>query len=298
MQRRVAICTALALLAFAGNSILARMALADGRMGAAPFTAVRLLAGAAILAAIVALRTPAGAGKGGWASPLALLVYAAGFSFSYLSLTTGTGALILFAAVQMTMLLVAWREGDRLRGVRAVGFVLALTGLVYLVLPGLESPPLAGSLLMLAAGVAWGWYSLLGRSVGDPVAATARSFRLAAPLGLVVWLLAAYAAPAASSGLTGRGVALAILSGAVTSGLGYVVWYAALPGLGASRAATVQLTVPVIAAFGGVILLDEAPSLRLVVAATLILGGVALTLRRSRDPGPRRVEMPGDRSAI
>lgn len=293
MQRRVAICTVLALLAFAGNSILARMALADGRMGAAPFTAVRLLAGAAVLAAIVALRAPARAAKGGWASPFALLIYAAGFSFSYLSLTTGTGALILFAAVQMTMLLVAWREGDRLRGVRAVGFVLALTGLFYLVLPGLESPPLAGSLLMVAAGVAWGWYSLLGRSVGDPVAATARSFRLAAPLGLVVWLLAAYAAPAAGSGLmTGRGVALAILSGAVTSGLGYVVWYAALPGLGASRAATVQLTVPVIAAFGGVMLLDEVLSLRLVVAATLILGGVALTLRRVRTGHGLR-ERPG-----
>lgn len=284
MRHRIAICTALALLAFAGNSILARMALAGGDIGAAPFTAVRLLAGAAVLAAIMALRAPAGSGKGGWASPLALFVYAAGFSFAYLSLTAGTGALILFAAVQMTMLLVAWREGDRLRGVRAVGFVLALTGLVYLVSPGLESPPLAGSLLMLAAGVAWGWYSLLGRRVGDPVAATARSFLLAAPLGLAVWLLAAYAAPAASGGLTGRGAALAILSGAVTSGLGYVVWYAALPGLGASRAATVQLTVPVIAAFGGVMLLDEVLGLRLVVAATLILGGVALTLPLARDP--------------
>lgn len=292
MRRRVVICTALALLAFAGNSILARMALVDGRMGAVPFTAVRLLAGAAVLAAIVALRSRTAANHGGWASPLALFVYAAGFSFAYLSLTAGTGALILFAAVQMTMLLVAWREGDRLRGARAVGWILALVGLIYLVLPSLESPPLAGSLLMLAAGVAWGWYSLLGRRVGDPVAATARSFLLAAPLGLALWLLTAFAVPGTSENLTGRGLVLAVVSGIVTSGLGYVVWYAALPGLGASRAATVQLTVPVIAAFGGVILLDETLSLRLVVAATLILGGVALTLRRTRHPGPRKAVQP------
>lgn len=270
------------MVAFAGNSILARMALTDGRTGAAEFTAVRLVAGAVMLALVVALRGSVHRPdwRFEWRSAIALFAYAAGFSFAYRSLTTGTGALILFAAVQLTMLVTAWLEGDRLRGLRALGLVVALSGLVYLLLPGLEAPPLVGALLMLGAGVAWGWYSLLGRGVADPVAATTRNFLLAAAIGVLLWLAMVAASGTPESNLTQRGLLLATISGAVTSGLGYVIWYRALRDLAASQAATVQLTVPLIAAWGGVTLLGESLSLRLMVAAVLILGGVGLTLRR------------------
>lgn len=270
------------MVAFAGNSILARMALIDGRMGAVEFTAVRLLAGAVVLVLVVALRRSLHRSdwRFEWRSGIALFAYAAGFSFAYRSLTAGTGALILFAAVQLTMLVTAWLEGDRLRGLRALGLVVAVAGLIYLVLPGLEAPPLVGAALMLGAGMAWGWYSLLGRGVADSVTSTAANFLLAATFGIVLWLATTVPSIPVDSNLTRRGVILAAISGAVTSGLGYVIWYQALRGLAATQAATVQLTVPVIAAWAGVVLLGESLSLRLVVAAVLILGGVGLTLRR------------------
>ena len=280
MQIRTATLTTLALLAFAGNSVLARLALIDGAAGAAAFTAVRLAAGALVLAVIVALRPAGSKFLLRWRAAIALLAYAAGFSFAYLTLTTGTGALILFAAVQLTMLAAARREGDRLVGVRAIGLVAAVAGLIYLIAPGLEAPPLGGALLMAIAGVAWGWYSLLGRGSLDPVGATAGNFLLAAVPAATVWLGALWIGEGAAAVLSTRGLWLAVASGAMTSGLGYVVWYAALRGLTTTQSATVQLTVPVVAAWGGVILLAEPISSRLVIAAGLILGGVALTLRR------------------
>lgn len=278
MLLRTGVCTTAALVAFAGNSIIARLALRDGAIDAAGFSAVRLLSGAAVLVLIVGVRGRQVPQRRRRRLPaLALFVYAVGFSFAYVSLNASAGALILFATVQLTMLGVAWVEGDRLHGLQSVGLVMALAGLVYLVLPGLEAPPLAGSVLMLVAGVAWGWYSLLGRGISEPIDATAHNFLWTVPLVLA---LAVVTWPQWRP--TFAGIGLAVLSGAVTSGLGYVIWYAALAGLRASQAATAQLTVPVLDAWGGAILLDEAITTRLVLSASLILAGVGLTLRRPR----------------
>jgi drug/metabolite transporter (DMT)-like permease len=211
-----------------------------------------------------------------WLAATMLWVYVAAFSFAYLTLPAGAGALILFGAVQLTMFAAGLRSGERFTAVAWAGFALAVAGLLVLVSPGLAAPPLAGTLLMAAAGIDWGVYSLRGRGAGEPVAATAGNFMRAAPLALLV--------SAASFGFAGAphastsGVMLAIASGAVTSGLGYVIWYAALPQLSSLRAATVQLSVPPLAAIGGVVLLSEALSIRLVLASAAILGGIALVL--------------------
>jgi drug/metabolite transporter (DMT)-like permease len=276
---RTVLLTGLALVAFAGNSILCRMALGDRLMNPAGFTAVRLASGAAALWLLLALRTggvPRLAGH--WISAAALLVYAASFSLAYLTLTAGTGALILFGAVQLTMILAGLRAGERPRAAEWLGLGLALTGLVVLVRPGLAAPSPAGSALMTAAGVAWGVYSLRGRRSEEPLRNTAGNFLLTVPPALALVLVAG------GPGVwTGRGVALAATSGALASGAGYAVWYAALPALTATRAALVQLLVPVLAAAGGVALLSESIPLRLPVAAALVLGGVALAVTsRSR----------------
>ncbi len=257
------------------------MALAEQGLDAASFTAVRLVSGALTLALIFLLRrwlrpTKSRArSMARWGPSLALLIYAAAFSFAYLTLDAGTGALILFAAVQITMLLAGMLQGDRLAWWQSLGLVGAFSGLAYLLSPGLAAPSLTGSVLMLLSGVAWGFYSLWGRSVADPVAATASNFLCAAPLAVVLAIVLW-----GDQNLTVAGVGLAVISGAVTSGLGYVVWYAALPGLANTQAATVQLLVPVIAALGGVFFLHEVLSTRLVVASSVILGGVALTLQQ------------------
>ncbi len=211
-----------------------------------------------------------------WKAPLALLAYAAAFSFAYLSLSASMGALLLFAAVQLTMLTAAFVAGERMLGQQMAGFAVAIVGLVYLLSPGLTAPPVVGSTLMLISGVAWGLYSLWGRGASDPLSATTHNFARSAPLGVLLALLFW-----ADLNVTTLGVLLAVISGAVTSGLGYVIWYAALDDLTAMQAATVQLTVPVLAALGGVLFLSESPSIRLAIASVLILGGVALTLRRS-----------------
>jgi len=213
--------------------------------------------------------------RGNWISAAMLFLYAIAFSFAYLSLSAGTGALILFGSVQMTMLLAALRSGERPQLVEWLGIALALGGLVYLVLPGLESPSLLGSSLMVIAGIAWGVYSLRGRGSGSPLADTAGNFIRAVPLILVVLLLSLN-----SVHLSKPGILMAVLSGAVASGLGYVIWYAALAGLSATRAAIVQLSVPVLAAWAGVVFLAEDLSLRLIVAGALILGGIALAITR------------------
>jgi drug/metabolite transporter (DMT)-like permease len=276
---RTVVLTSLALVAFAGNSILCRMALGDRLMDPAGFTAVRLASGAGVLWLLLAVQTrgvPRLAGH--WISAAALLVYAASFSLAYVSLTAGTGALILFGAVQLTMILAGLRAGERPGAAEWLGLGLALTGLVVLVRPGLAAPSPVGSALMAAAGVAWGVYSLRGRRSAEPLRNTAGNFLLTVPAALALVLLSR------GPGVwTGRGVLLAVTSGALASGAGYAVWYAALPALTATRAALVQLLVPVLAAAGGVALLAEAIPLRLPVAAALVLGGVALAVTsRSR----------------
>jgi drug/metabolite transporter (DMT)-like permease len=268
--------TVAAMLAFAANSLLCRMALQHGGIDAASFGSIRLVAGALTLVLVVRLRSGAGpAGRADWLAAAMLFAYVAFFSFAYLSLSAGTGALILFGAVQLTMLGAGLRAGEMFGPVAWSGFVLAVAGLVYLVSPGVTAPPALGAVLMAVAGVAWGVYSLRGRGVADPLASTARNFVRAAPMALV---LSALLAGTGSAHADAAGIALAVASGALTSGIGYVIWYAALPSLTAMRAATVQLSVPPIAAFGGVLFLSEAITPRLMLCSVAILGGIALVL--------------------
>lgn len=276
---QTAILTAVAMVAFAANSVLCRLALGAGLIDAASFASIRVLAGAAVLALVLAWRRPAVAGTADWRSVVALFVYMAFFSFAYLSLSAGTGALVLFGAVQLTMFTVALRRGEHFSLVSWLGLLLAVAGLVYLVAPGITAPDPVGAALMAVAGIAWGTYSLFGRAARNPVAATAWNFIYSVPLAIVMSLL--FVAHAA---VTVRGAALAVTSGAIASGLGYVIWYAALRGLSATSAATVQLSAPVIAAIGGVVLLAEEVSLRLVLASIATLGGVALVLLQRRRP--------------
>ena len=276
---RLAALTVLAMLAFAGNSLLCRAALKHTPIDAATFTTVRLVAGAIALWLLVALRRKQAWRAGNWLSALALFVYAAGFSYAYLSLPAATGALLLFGAVQATMIGHAWLKGERLAPAQLGGMGLAFGGLAGLLMPGMSAPPMAGAALMLAAGAAWGIYSLRGRGGGNPIEITAGNFLRAAPMAL---LLSAVAWEHAAWSSAGLGYAAA--SGALASGMGYALWYTALPGLRATQAATVQLSVPVLAAFGAVLLLDEAATLRLVLASVAILGGIALVIWNKRKP--------------
>lgn len=272
---RTLVVTVLAMTAFAANSILCRLALGSSDVDAAGFTAIRLVSGAATLLAISRLsgRQRTEQSRGDWVSGAALFIYAIMFSFAYLRLGVGTGALILFALVQATMIVWGLVRGERPRPFHWLGFAAAFSGLVYMVSPGLSAPSTAGSLMMGVAGIAWGIYSLRGRGTTDPVVTTTDNFVRSVPMVLVV-----AAVLYQTIDLSVRGVFLAVASGAIASGVGYVIWYAALRGLSATRAASVQLTVPVIAAAGGLVFLQEAVSLRLAISAALILGGVGLTL--------------------
>jgi drug/metabolite transporter (DMT)-like permease len=273
-QARTWLLTAVTMTAFATNSVLCRMALGAHVVDAASFTAMRLGSGAVALAMLsLLIRGSNALSAGSWLSGFQLFLYAVGFSFAYLSLSAGTGSLILFGCVQTTMILSGLRRGERPHPLQWIGLTTALIGLIYLVFPGIASPSPLGSLLMALAGIAWGLYSLRGRGVKDPVDQTTGNFIRAVPFALVVWAVGVQSVHAEP-----RGILLAILSGALTSGIGYVIWYTALRGLSATRAATVQLSVPVLAAFGGVIFLAEVVTLRLVIASILILGGVALTV--------------------
>ncbi|HEY4127947.1 MAG TPA: DMT family transporter, partial [Gammaproteobacteria bacterium] len=243
--------TTLALAAFAANSLLCRLALRGEHADPTAFTLIRIASGAAVLVLVLHLRRVQRI-RGDWPSALALFVYAIAFSLAYVSLSAGTGALLLFGAVQASMLLVGIWKGERPGLIQGLGLVLAVAGLVYLVLPGVEAPQPEGAALMLAAGVAWGLYSLRGRRAGDAVSATAGNFLRATPLAIFAALLSLSRLDVDTTGW-----ALALSSGVLTSGLGYVVWYTALKGLSTTRAAVVQLSVPVIAAFGGVLLLGE-----------------------------------------
>ena len=265
---------ALALLCFAANSVLARLALGSGSIDPASFTAIRLLSGAIVLGILLRYRgAPRAASKGRWTGAALLFLYAAPFSFAYLSLPTGTGALLLFGAVQLTMIGAGLWSGERPRPLEWIGLIAALSGLVYLNLPGLGAPSIHGALLMMVAGAAWGFYSLRGRTAGAPLPRTAESFLYATPLGLA---LAAAGLPQAH--LSPAGVWFAAASGALASGLGYAAWYAVLPRLTATRAGTIQLAVPVVAALAGTALLGERVSLRLALSAAAILGGVGLAI--------------------
>ena len=275
---KTALLTALAMGAFAANSILCRLALQNPTIDAASFGSVRLVSGAVALALLARLmREDRTSSRPDWWAAAMLFLYVACFSFAYLYLSAGTGALILFGAVQITMFLSGLRRGERFRPLAWGGFALALAGLIVLLAPGVTAPSPVGGALMAVAGVAWGVYSLRGRGVKNPLQATANNFAWAVPLALAL-----SAACARDLHMSSTGVALAIASGAVTSGVGYVIWYAALRGLTALSAATVQLSVPVIAAIGGALLMSEQITLRLLVASVATLGGVALALGRTR----------------
>lgn len=265
--------TALAMAAFAGNSLLCRIALRETGIDAATFTSVRVASGALVLWLIVRMRGKRPPGRGSWLSAAALFAYAAGFSFAYVSLPASTGALLLFGAVQATMIGHGLRSGERFVGIQWLGLAMAFAGVVGLMLPGLAAPPLFGSVLMLGAGVAWGVYSLRGRGAGDATAVTAGNFLRAVPmaaaLSMVLWRDAT---------IDPAGFGYAVASGALASGIGYAVWYTALPTLKATQAATVQLSVPVLAALGGILFLGEPATLRLVVASSAILGGITLVI--------------------
>ena len=280
---RTAGLTVAALLGFAANSLLCRMALGPRLVDAATFTSIRILSGALMLLLLVRVAgtTREGApvmGAGSWTSAAALFGYAAAFSFAYLRIGAGMGALLLFGAVQATMLAWALREGERLRWNEAAGLLAALAGLVALVRPGMSAPDAAGALLMIGAGVAWGVYSLRGRGAARPLAMTASNFARAVPMALALSL-----AGLGFAHLSLRGSLLAVASGALSSGVGYSLWYAALRGLTATQASVVQLSVPVLAAAGGVAVLGEALTPRLLASGMAILGGVALAVL-----GPRR----------
>jgi drug/metabolite transporter (DMT)-like permease len=278
-NRRTLLWTATALVAFAANSWLCRAALRGGSIDPVAFTTLRVASGALLLWPLARWLEPGGGGS--WRSGAALFAYAIAFSLAYVVLDTGTGALILFGAVQVTMIGAGMLHGERPAIRQWVGLAAALGGLVWLVSPGLSAPHPAGALSMAAAGAAWGAYSLRGRGQSRPIAETAGNFLRATPLALAASAVASLGSGSWRPGATG--VLLAIASGTLTSGLGYAVWYAAVRGLSSTTAAIVQLAVPLLAAVGGVALLGERASLRLALASVPILGGVALALRGRRD---------------
>jgi drug/metabolite transporter (DMT)-like permease len=268
-----ALLTVLAMLAFAGNSLLCRVALKDTDIDPASFTTVRLASGALVLWLIVHWRGGRAPSGGSWPSAIALFIYAASFSYAYIGLTAATGALLLFGAVQVTMISYGLWTGERLTVRQTLGLLLALAGLVGLLLPGLSSPPLHLSLLMLLAGAAWGVYSLRGAGAGEPTAVTGGNFVRATALALGLSV-----ATLSWMRVDPEGFWYAAASGALASGLGYAIWYTALRGLRATTAATVQLSVPVIAAAGGILFLGEPVAARLLVASLAVLGGIALVV--------------------
>jgi drug/metabolite transporter (DMT)-like permease len=292
---RVMTLTTLALLAFAGNSVLCRLVLKEGSIDAASFTSIRMISGALMLWLIVLVHRRSARIGGNWWSALALFVYAAGFSFAYLSLPAALGALLLFGAVQATMIGYGIWMGEELRMLQRAGLALALVGLVVLLAPGLSAPPLWGSLLMAMAGIAWGIYSLRGKVVSDPLQVTAGNFLRTIPLVMLLMLFMQGRVLLGGDSfnhnffgtavLSSSGILYAVLSGALASGVGYTIWYGVLPALKATTAASVQLSVPVITAVGGVIFLSEALTLRLLLASVAILGGIALVIvKKNKSP--------------
>ncbi|WP_250655430.1 DMT family transporter [Alkalimarinus coralli] len=272
-----AVLTATALIAFAANSVLCRLALGQGLIDAAGFSVLRLLSGTLMLLLILKVnpnkRRRHATPKGSLSASLMLFVYAVAFSYAYISLDTGTGALILFGAVQMTIIVLSILSGNRLKVGEVVGVLLAFGGFVYLILPSVTTPSILGFLLMSIAGIAWGIYTLKGRGSENPLGDTAYNFFRSVPLVLVLAIITLK-----DMRLSTEGALLAVISGGIASGMGYSIWYMALRGLSATIAAVVQLLVPVIAALGGVIFMSEAISIDLIVSGVLILGGIGIVV--------------------
>lgn len=273
-MRSVVWLTIVAMIAFAANSLLARLALGSGSLDWASYTTLRILSGAAVLVLLARRRdTSGGPRAGSWPAAAALLVYALAFSLAYIDLGAATGALILFTSVQATMVGYSLMRGESLTLAELLGFTIAFVAFVYLILPGIGRPDPAGSLLMAVSGIAWGVYSLKGRGAVNPLAATAGNFLYASALCVPLGIFALVVGTASWTG-----VLLAIFSGAVTSGLGYVIWYRALAGLTNFQAALVQLSVPVIAAAGAILFLDEAMTMRFVISGSAVIGGIGLAI--------------------
>lgn len=272
---KIILFTTLALLAFAGNSILCRLALGENSIDAASFTSIRLLSGILVLFIILKIVQPNNTitSKGSWNASFMLFFYAIAFSYAYLSLDTGTGALILFASVQITIIIVGIYLGNKLHLLEWIGVMVSFSGFVYLVFPDLTSPSLIGFILMLLAGVAWGLYTLAGKKSKNPLSDTAYNFMRTLPLVIIL-----IAVTIQNVTLSTEGIIIAIVSGGLTSGIGYTLWYLALGGLSSIQAAVVQLLVPVIAALGGVLFADEYLSVRLVISSTIILGGILMVI--------------------
>lgn len=287
---RLLLLTSLTMAAFAGNSLLCRMALKQTSIDPASFTTIRLLSGALTLWLLARARHGTAAGGGNWLSALALFAYAASLSFAYVGLSTAMGALLLFGAVQATMIGHGIRTGERLGRLQLAGLVLACGGLVGLLLPGLSAPPLLDSALMLGSGVAWGIYSLRGKGAGNPTRVTAGNFLRAAPIAVALNLFMMN-----DTSLDQAGIGYALLSGALTSGMGYAIWYRVLPALKATHASIVQLSVPVIAALGGIVFLGEALTWRLAWASAAILGGIALVILEKQAIKARPHTLPAGR---
>ena len=272
-QHQLMLLTALAMIAFAANSLLCRVALRGEAIDPVAFTLVRLVSGAMALWLISRLRTKTCTTHGNWKGALSLFVYALGFAYAYMQLDTGTGALLLFGAVQMTIVGYGLWRGERLSAPAVAGLLIAFAGLVALLLPGSSAPPLISSMIMIIAGLAWGIYSILGKGASNPLALTTGNFMLAIPAIVLVALL-----QADEMHMTLGGFIAALASGTVASGLGYAIWYTVMPRLGSFQAASVQLSVPVLASVGGVILLGESLSLRLVLASCAVIAGITLVL--------------------
>lgn len=272
---KTAALTGLALLAFAANSVLCRLALADNSIDPASFTVVRLLSGSIVLLFIISFnrQTAASTAKGDWTAGLMLFLYAISFSYAYTSLGTGVGALVLFGSVQITILLMSIISGERLHVAEWLGAALAFCGFIFLILPGVTTPSIHGFLLMSVAGISWGIYTLKGRNSERPLLDTAYNFFRTTPLVILLGIMTFN-----SADYTTEGVLLALLSGGITSALGYTIWYIALAGLSTTQAAVTQLSVPVIAAFGGVIFVSEAITYRLTISAALVLGGILMVV--------------------
>jgi drug/metabolite transporter (DMT)-like permease len=271
--------TGLALIAFAANSVLCRLALGESAIDASTFTIVRLLAGAIVLTVIMSISkiksnsNTNSSTKGSWPASTALFIYGLTFSFAYVTLDTATGALILFGSVQITMILMSIFSGNRLHISEWFGMAIAFTGFVYRILPGVTTPSVIGFLLMTVSGIAWGIYTLKGRGSKNPIMDTAFNFLRTMPFVIILAIVTFKYAHYSS-----EGILLAVLSGSIASGIGYMIWYSALSGLSVTQAAVLQLLVPVIAAVGGIIFVSESISFRLTVSSAMILGGILMVV--------------------
>lgn len=267
------ICTCFSLFAFAGNSVLCRLALGEAQLDPASFTIIRLLSGIVMLMLISSIFQikNSSKSKGSWFSALMLYVYAVTFSYAYISLDTGTGALILFGSVQLTMVLISLISGNRLRLIEWLGLITAFAGFVYLVIPSISTPSFQGFILMAISGIAWGIYTLMGKTSQQPLKDTAFNFLRTLPFVLALIIIQLN-----HTNLSQQGIILALISGAITSGIGYSIWYIAVGGLSTIQAGVVQLLVPIIAAIGGVVFAQELISVRLIFSSILVLGGIML----------------------